>query len=245
MMRSILTRTALSLGLGIVGMAGCSDTGREYFGVPLFVRGSEARDVAVSGGVLRLSAARVALGPLYLCATESANTEYCETALAELLSVHAFDALSEEPEALGELDASTGSVRSAFFDYGISWLLTKPRPRADEGAVDGHSATLAFEAIPDAGEPIRVSVALDIAPLGPGDAAVNALRTRRELSPEDTLTLVVDPSAWLARVRLSDLIALDDDGDGEIILDSSAQAYDAILQAMTANAPPRFVWAER
>jgi len=233
-------RMARVLVIAIPWLGGCGDTGRALFTTPLVARGTAPRDVAVAGGAVRLREAAVGFGPLYLCATESAESELCETALAEWRDVAVVDALSDEVQGLGELVASTGAVRSAFLDYGISWTLTEQRPRAR--VLSGHSARLVFEVVPDAAPALVVHADIDILPLVPGDAAVNALRTRGELGPRRAPSVVLDPSAWLRRVRIDDLVALDDDGDGLVRLPTNAQAYEAIVQGMTVNAPPQLVW---
>jgi hypothetical protein len=223
-------------------LGACGDTGSERLVVPISAHGTPARDVAVRGGTLRLERADVAFGPLYLCATESAETELCEAALAELLSVHTFDALSSQPRQLGELEATTGTVRSGFFDYGISWLLTRQAPHADPGSASGHSARLVFSAEADDGTSLAVTADVDIEPIAPGDAAVNGLRTQHALREGDRLTVSLDASAWLSRVRVDRLRELDEDGDGRVTLAPGSQPYEAIVQGMTVNAPVRFGW---
>lgn len=241
-MSSVTSRLMLAGAFALA--TACGDTGRDHFTVPLYAQGTEPRDVEVEGGTLRLERASLSFGPLYLCATESAETELCETALAEWLAAGTIDGLSESPKRLGVLEATTGEVRSGFFDYGISWLLTSQAPEASEGT-NGHSAVLTFQATPEGEEPFEVRVEIDVEPLGPGDAAVNALRTRNALHKGDTLTVVFDPNAWLRRVRLQELVALDDDKDLKVSLRPGDQAYEAIVQAMTANAKPTFKWGRK
>lgn len=224
-------------------MLSCGDAGRERVSAPVTASGEQAREVVIEGGVLRLTRAEVAIGPLYLCATKSAEIELCETALAELLDVHAFDALSDQKQPLGTLDGTSGTIRSGFFDYGISWTLTQQAPRASEGAVDGHSARLAGTLETEDGENLSFVADIDVTPLSAGDAAVNGLKSLHELdSATRGLDIHVDPNRWLRRIQVDKLRALDTDADGEVVLKPGDQPYEAILQAMTANSPPELNW---
>jgi hypothetical protein len=226
----------------LVVLQACGDTGREHFIIPAQFQGTPARAVTIEGATLELTRAEVAFGPLYLCATESAESELCETALAELLSVRTFDALSPALRELGELDATTGSVRSGFFDYGISWLLTRQEPAAHPSAAAGHSARLRLRVTAGDGSTLSVSADVDLEPLSPGDAAVNGLQTRRDLRGDDRLVVTVDPSAWLERIRYERLLELDTDADGDVELAPGDQPYEAIVQGMTVHDPARLIW---
>lgn len=232
--------------LGVAAaLTSCGDTGGDYVDVPLYVQGSAAREVSVPAGTLTLSEAQVSLGPLYLCATESAESALCETALAEHLDLLVLDALDDSVARIGELSATTGTVRSGFFDYGMSWLLTKPAPAFPESASFKHSARLRFKAVRADGSELDVRAELDIAPLSPGDAAVNGLRTEQRIGKQElALTLVLDANTWLSRIQIDALSALDTDGDGRVTLTPDSQPYEAIFQGMTARTPPRLVWSE-
>ena len=233
---------SLLVALALTPLA-CGDTGRERVEIPLAVQGSAARDVGVQGGTLRLQEAQVMIGPLYLCATASAESELCEIALGEQLAPLAVDALDASVVESGQLAATTGEVRSAFFDYGISWLLTKPAPGPLPDAPLSHSALLRFTARADDGSELEVDAAIDVSPVARGDAAVNGRKTEQRISRGPlTLTLRFDANQWLTRVDLAELRALDDDGDGRVSLPADSQPYEAILQGMTARFPPAFVW---
>ncbi len=219
----------------------CGDTGRAHLEIPAFAVGTKARAVEIEGARVRLTKAVIAFGPLYLCATESAESELCSTGLAELLTTALVDGLSTRKQPLGALEATSGSVRSGFFDYGISWGLTRQTPRATDGG-NGHSARLEGTIEIDGGEVLNFHADIDITPLSAGDAAVNGLKTRRDIG-QDTRTLLVvfDPNAWLANVKLERLLELEDE-EGEIKLVRGSQPYEAILQGMTVNTPPALLW---
>ncbi len=233
---------SLLIALALSPLA-CGDTGRERVEIALAVQGSAAREVDVEGGTLRLQEAQVMIGPLYLCATASAESALCEIALGEQLAPLAVDALDPGVVESGQLAATTGEVRSAFFDYGISWLLTKPAPAPLPDAPLSHSAVLRFTARAEDGSELEVEAVIDVSPVARGDAAVNGRKTEQRITQRPhTLTLRFDPNQWLTRVDLTELTALDEDGDGHVSLPADSQPYEAILQGMTARFPPAFIW---
>lgn len=232
----------LSIGITLT-MFACGDTGRDEVSVPVFAQGTPSRPVTIEGAQLRLTKAEVAFGPLYLCATESAESELCETALAELLNTQSCDALSAEEQPLATLEGTTGSVRSGFFDYGITWGLTQQGPRANPGSARGHSARFEGEIELDDGTRFTFEAEVDIDPLSAGDAAVNGLKTRHTLSQQtQALTVRFDPNAWLRRIKVDGILALTPNADGEVTFEPGSQPYEAIVQGMTANSPPTLLW---
>ncbi len=235
----VATRTALCICAAFAVLS-CGDSGSARLEIPATAHGTQARDVEIDGAILRLTRAEVAFGPLYLCAAESAKSELCGTALAELLSTRLVDGLATKAQPLGTMEATSGSVRSGFFDYGITWRLTQQAPRPNPGA--RHSAR--FEGTIDLlnGDRYTFHAEMDIKPLSPGDAAVNGLKTRHELGRQtQTLSIMFDPSAWLTKVKLEKLLEIEDDG-GDIELTVGTQPYEAILQGMTVNSPPVLHW---
>jgi hypothetical protein len=225
-------------------LAGCGgDTGQARVRIEAAARGTARDSITVGETRFHLTRADVAFGPVYFCATEGAQVELCQVALAELLETVTLDGLDSEARPFGALDATTGSVHSALFDYGISWLLTRSAPASNPGAPGGHSAILEGEAENESG-PLRFSARIDIEPLSRGDAAVNARRTSVEItaSPAPRLIVSLDPYQWLARIDVEELFALDVDADGEVVLGPEDQAYQAIVQGMTNRAPLAFEW---
>ena len=118
-----------TLELGCVG-----DTGREVVSVQAFGRGQNGSTITIDGWQITLDRADIGLGPLTFCATASASTEFCEPALLEMRQGVTVDGLNAQAQSIGVLEGTTGTVRSGFLDYGISWLLTEPDPRANQGA---------------------------------------------------------------------------------------------------------------
>lgn len=234
-----------SFALALLLCGACGETTGQRFEVPLFAQGSGAQPVGIRGGTVTLRRAEVAFGPLYLCASKAAELELCESALAEHLATHTIDALSSRRTQLGVLAAVSGTVRGGFYDYGLSWLLTRSAPTASDGSVDGHSARFEGDVVGDAGETLSFSVDIDIAPISRGASAVHGKSEEHQLrESNDALTLQIDAQRWFARIRIEELIALDDDGDGVVTIPAGSQPYEAIVQGMTLNDLPRFVWGE-
>jgi len=232
-------------GAAIVALVvpACVDSAQDYVAIDLLGAGTPASEVSLTDATIALDEARVAFGPLYLCATESAEPDLCSTDVAEFLGTKVVDALASRETSRGTLRATTETVRSGFFDYGISWLLTETYTRVDEGAADGHSALLRGHAERSDGSTLSFEARIDVKPLSTGARAVTGLRTRQTIT-EDTQRLVVrfDPSRWLERIDADALFALDDDGDGHVDISEGDQAYDAIVLGMTADAPPALNW---
>ncbi len=228
----------------LFGLASCTgSTGQRRVEIPVFARGSTERALQVGAATFTLTRAEIGFGPVYFCATEGAEVDLCEVDLAELLATITLDGLNPSALPIGVLQATTGSVRSALFDYGISWLLTKPSASPNPGAPERHSAVLAGR-VDAASRSLTFLAEIDAESRGPGDAAVNARPTSHEITGRgDQLTLAVDPYRWLANIDVEQLFALDADGDGSVAITEEAQAYQAIVQGMTNVAPVEFEWA--
>jgi hypothetical protein len=228
--------------LAITLLIGCGDTGQEHVQLPLTATGTAAHAVALGDATLQLTRADVAFGPLYLCASESGRAELCEVAVAEFLGTVTVHALDADAQPLGTLNATTGSIRSALFDYGISWLLTRNGPEPDVGAIEGHSAILEGTVTRGA-QSLRFRVSVDAKPRMSGDLAVNGQVTRFELtSAENALDMVADPHAWVSQLDVDALFALDTDGDGAVVIPDDSVLHESILQGMVSRAPLRFQW---
>lgn len=132
---------ACSLLLPLLGIFGCIDTGLDATEVALSVQGTR-RDVIVldNGDELRLDAASLAFGPLYLCPGFQAG-ELCETAQASFVDSVLVDVHSDAVQEAGAMKAFTGSVASYMYDLGFSSLLTDRQSVANEAAqaLGGHS----------------------------------------------------------------------------------------------------------
>lgn len=234
-------RRCAIIGFWVLGGLGCGDAGGQHLALDLFARGTAPQTVSIRDGSIRLTSAHLAIGPLYLCASHTADPELCESALAEWRDAVDIDALEAQPEQLGVLDAVTGTVRSGMLDYGISWLLTKNSPQPSTDAQ--HSALLAGNARGEDGSELSFEAAIDVLPVARGGSALQLRLDEHTLAADDTLTLRFDPGLWLTQVRYTDLVLLDDDQDGHVVIKAGTQPYEAILQAMsTESGLPSFDW---
>lgn len=219
----------------------CGDTGRERVQISFDAVGSAPRVLEVDGARLTLTRADVAFGPAYFCASDKAEAELCEVALTELRDVVVVNALAPAAQPLGVLSGTTGEVRSAMYDYGIYWLLPAAQPT--RAALEGHSAILEGM-LERAGESLRFRAAVAVVPSGRGKFAVHALRTQHEIGEDGArLTVRFDPHFWVDRLDVDALFALDEDGDGEVVIPPETLSHESILQGMTSRAPAQFAWS--
>jgi hypothetical protein len=227
----------------LLALAGCGDAGGAYVSFPAYAAGVRAEPFRAGVWTVTLERAEVAFGPAYFCATASSDAELCAEAIAEFRSSVRVDALDPAPRAIGTIDATLGEVRSAIFDYGISWWLPDPAPRPTAGAIEGHSAVFAGRARRDDGAEVRFTAAIDIEPRLQGAHAVFGVRTRHAITGSaDALLVRFDPTAWWRRVDFDALAAEGGDAADPIVVRPRTQAWDALTIGMTSNAPPGFAW---
>lgn len=236
-----MTRASLAFGLTLL-LAGCADTGREFVTVAFEARGTGITAATLGDWDVVLTRADVSIGPLYLCATELASSEFCEEALLERLETVVVRGLDPTPQPLGELAGVTGTVRSATYDLGWSYFLTQAMAAPTEGAVDGHSIVLEGTATRGADVmPFRFDV--DVIPQVVGDTAVHGFRTRADVAgPGQRLTIEVDPLTWLGAVDFDALFALQSAPGAEVHVTRGVVGHDAVALGVTTFAPPAFVW---
>jgi hypothetical protein len=229
---SILIALAAALG-------GCADTGQEPVTLAASGTGTAAAPISVGAYTITLTRADVGFGPAYFCAGFNADGDQCATAVVELRRTVAIDALDPTAQDLGGLDGVTGTVRSAMYDWGVSWALTRDGPAANPGAPEGHSLIIAGTATGPTAT-FAFSAAVDALPAAIGAPTMRAQHTMAEITGDDVAVAVhVDPSAWLAQIPFADL----DDGQGTaLVLEPGTAAYSALVVGMTTAAPATFAW---
>jgi len=260
---------ALTWTLLLLLVSACGQTTGGFVEIPFEAQGTAAESFTKDGWEVTLSDATLGFGPIFFCTTESALSSRCEVAILEYLDGSTLDGLDPGRQAIGFLYGTTGTVRTAFFDYGIVWLLTKPLPEALAGVPEGpavvrsesssyvpkgHSAqfsgTASCVADPETCCPGAASCPasfafeanVDVLVANPGTPAVNGVRTFQEItSAPRALTVTFDPNAWWQSVDFARLAALDD-GSGSVLLQPDDPDYSALVIAMTANALPSFTW---
>lgn len=225
-------------------LSACGSTGQEAVSFPVHGAGTGEDTFDTGEWTVTLERADVGFGPVYFCATSFGDMDVCPKAEAEWLGTATIDGLSATPEMLGEVVGVTATVRSAMFDYGRSWLLTATRPRANEGAPDGHSAVFVVRASDGEGT-LEVRASVDIDPANAGQSAIIGARVGTEaLEGDEALVVRIDPLAWWRRVNFDALRALDEDEDGVVELRRGDDAYESLVVAMTAGTLPRFEWMQ-
>ncbi len=229
--------------LALVFAAACvPDTGREIVEVSLAAAGTEAAPFDVGGFTVVLDRAEVAVGPLYFCATESADFGLCDAALFEALEPFVIDALDPGVTPVGTMEGTTGSVRTAFYDYGLSWYLTSAEPTRSPAAPEGHSAILSGTATRGA-DVVRFVAAIDVFPIARGAVAVQGAKTEATVGGGETVIARVDASAWLAGVDFEAVLEEVTDPAIPVVLAHDDLAYQSIVLGMTAGAPVSFEWS--
>ena len=260
---------AFAIAIACSAPAGCAQTGGAFADVPVQARGTEAETFVRDGWEVTLEQATLGFGPVFFCATDSALSSRCEVAILESLDGVTLDGLDSTPQPIGSLFGTTGTVRTAFFDYGIVWLLTRPLPEALPGVPEGpgvvrfesssyvpegHSAQFRGTAtcVEDAATccpgaavcpaAYSFSANVDVLVVNPGTPAVNGARTVQEITTDPlALAVTFDPNAWWQAVDFGRLAALDD-GSGEVLLGPENPDYSALVISMTANELPTFTW---
>jgi hypothetical protein len=200
-------------------------------------RGAPAT-VTEGAWTITLDQARLALGPIYFCATAAASESLCQVAVGELPRVVELDALSPNEQPLGAVRSTTGTIHSVMFDLGINWFATRNAPHA--GSPLGHSARFEGRA-EKAGVTRRFAADIDIQPQYQGSLAVNGVRlpSAQVISDETrSLRVLVDPDAWLRAVDWDELDTLPGD---PIVLTPSTRASAALASALVTLAPT-FEW---
>jgi hypothetical protein len=225
--------------------AGCIDTSQRPIDLPLRLVGTAPTDpLFVGDWTVTLTEARLAFGPLYLCAGVQAGT-LCETARAEWLGSAVVDTLSETEIEAGRLRGVSGPVRSYMYDLGITSLLTQQSPLVLDAAaaLGGSSLVLRGTAIRGT-DTVRFGIDLPVHQEAGTEIGVSVVRKSGsdpfsyELTGgESGLTLRFDARAWVSQI---DFAALPP--GLPVSFTEGTQGYRAIRGALVAGARPRFEW---
>lgn len=229
-----MKRALLPLLFAFAGAA-CLDSPQELVSYEAVAvpSGSSAR--TTGNWTVSLTRADVALGPFYFCAAASGSSTLCESSVAELRTVTVVDALAKSPVALGRVDGFTGVIKSAAYDYGISWFdtMTAPTPSHSmhfEGTASSRDAQITFTGDIDIVPQFQGQNAIPTAPV---DANVTT-RTRR-------LEVHLDPARWFAQV---DFDALRAAGQTTLTIAPGTLEHNQLLLGIKNLAPPELRWVE-
>ncbi len=227
--------------LFIVLLAGCGDTGQGSIEHPAVAIGTAARAIEVGDYRVQLDVARVGFGPVTFCASRAPSDDLCSAAVAELAHVAPIDALSPLPQPLGRVQGFVGSVRSAGFGYGITWLNTQSAPTPAAAAPERHSAHLEGTATNKTTmASFRFVADVDVLPLNQGQHAVTALGLNASIDEKTTrLEVQFDPSLWVTQIDFAELAA---SGAATVTIEAQSRAANALNVGMTSLGLPRFTF---
>lgn len=237
MLRRML-RTLAPIALLIC--AACSGTGQPDVDYAVFAAPTAPDAISADHGwTVTLDQATVAFGPVYFCASESGSATLCQTAIGELLTTTAFDALDPTPRALGTAHGFIGKVQSASYDYGIHWFLTDDAPTPAPAAPGGHSAHFSGTAV-KAGTTIHFRADVDVVPQFQGQRAAPSQVASATITGEgEKLDIQFAVGQWFEHVDFDKAPA----GMNPYVISAGTRNHGAIVIGMTAEAPPTFVWS--
>ena len=258
------------LGILLALCVGCGQTGGEFVNVPFSGQGTAAEPFVSGGWEFTLSEATLGFGSIFFCTTESQDPRRCEVAILEFREGVTLDGLDPSEQPIGELFGTTGTINTAFYNFGIVWLLTVPLPEALAG-VPGGPASVPFDAPnyvpeghsgrflgtatcidgPDVCCPdsdtcpttYELEAFVDVLPGTRGRPTINGVRNSVAITAEPASLLIgFDPNAWFQTVNYARVADLVDES-GRAILGPADPDYNAIVIAMSGNPFPTFTWS--
>ncbi|HKQ70017.1 MAG TPA: hypothetical protein VJT73_11790 [Polyangiaceae bacterium] len=208
----------------------------DYSAVAVLGGGAET---TIGDWQVTLSRAEFAFGPVYFCAAASGSPTLCQSSVAELITVTTVDSLATTPVALGTVHGFTGPIRSASYDYGISWFETQSRPGPLPGAPSGHSVVLGAEARRGA-EVIPIFAKVDVTPQSQGYHAVQTAPVSADVtSSHYRLEVEFDVAGWLGQLDLDDIAKT---SERPFAIEPGDDAHSALLIGIRNLSPPVFRW---
>ncbi|MEM9727108.1 MAG: hypothetical protein AAF997_00885 [Myxococcota bacterium] len=258
------------LAIAFALCAGCGQTGGEFVDVPFSGQGTAPEPFVSDGWEVLLSQATLGFGPIFFCTTESPDPRRCDPAILEFRDGVTLDGLDPNEQFIGELFGTTGTINTAFYDFGIVWLLTIPLAQALAG-VPGGPASVPFEApnyvpgghsgrffgsatciegpevcCPEADTcptSYEFEAFVDVVPGTRGRPTINGVEAPVTITPEPvSLLITFDPNAWFQTVNYGRVAALVDES-GLAALGPADPDYNNIVIAMSGNPFPTFTWS--
>jgi hypothetical protein len=222
--------------------AACGQTSQTEVTYPIVAHGVAPAAIQAGDWSVTLEVAEVGFGPLYLCSTAAASSDLCPAALAEYIDTATIDLLDPAAQPLGDINGVTGEIRSATWDYGVTWLATQTEATPQSGAPGGHSAHFEGSAT-DGVTTIRFVADVDALPLYRGTRTVQGTQVSADVT-DDRVELDVDfdVAGWWSRVDIGELV---DIGGDPVVVPSDSRAHSALVLQMTTNATPTFTWTPR
>ena len=229
----------LRLLLPLLAAAGCGTTGQRELTLPALFRGDGGGPITAGDYTVLLDRAEVGFGPAYFCATSAAAADLCPVAVAELAASATVDGKSAAWQPLGEIQGTTGEVRSATYDFAYTWFPTQRTARPTSAAPGGHSLRLGGRAS-RGNLSFRFVAEIDVVPRLQGTRSVEGARL--DPSPIEAggrLEVNLPVRSWVAGVDFDELRR---QGGDPVVVAQDSRAGSALIVAMTAAAPPQLAW---
>jgi hypothetical protein len=223
----------------LLGLAGCSSSAQSEVSFAAFAVPAGTKELVVEDVTVTVEEARLALGPVYFCASAAGSAELCETALGEIRDVTRIDALAAEAQPIGGYRGFTGDIQSASYDYGIHWYLTEDKPTPTPEAPGGHSVHV--EGMATQGSlSVRFVGDVDVVAPFQGERAVPTTKVEGTVSADTTRVEVrFDVASWLSGVDWPAVVA---SGQDPYAIASGSRDHTAIVGSMVTVLPPTFVF---
>jgi hypothetical protein len=237
MMRALLILPVLALAAAAPGCIEASQEPLDYEAVAI---ATGTTSTIAGGWAIALTRADVALGPFYFCAAASGSSTLCESSIAEVARVTVVDGLAAVPASMGKVHGFSGSIRSASYDFGISWFDTQTAATPAASLPGGHSIHL--EGVARSGATVVPFTAdVDVVPQFQGQNAVSTAPATADVRSSATrLEVVLDPIAWLRQV---DFDAIAASGKVPLAITPGTPEHNALLVGIKNLAPLQFRWA--
>jgi hypothetical protein len=231
-------RISLIFGLA-AAVAGCIESPQTVVDYQAIAVNDGTSTVASGEWMITLSRAELAFGPVYFCAAAFGSSTLCASSIAELTTITRVDGLASHPTPLGTVHGFTGKIRSASYDYGISWFDTTTRPSIAPVAPLGHSARLEGQARRGA-TLISFTADIDVIPQFQGQRAVPTAHVSADVtSSPHRLEVHFDAPSW---VRQLDFDAIASKAGPLFVIEPGSAEHDALLIGMKNLTPPTFRW---
>lgn len=216
---------------------GCITSSRHEIALPLSVKSPATTFEDANGWRVSLQEAKLAIGPIYFCASTEGAPDNCGDALAEFREVAIVDLLQESSELENGIRGFNGLVASYFGAYGRVWLKSESKPKAINNTfVD--SARFVFEATREnAGvtESKTFSFEIQLNPLRSGEWPFFRVRTSGDLANVQRAEVLVDLDQWIS-VDIDSWINEGEEAQPDVFtLDRETSAHQNIAQKMVTE----------
>ncbi|MBX3189576.1 MAG: hypothetical protein KF819_21300 [Labilithrix sp.] len=229
----------LLLFLSALPLAACIASPQEPVAYEAVATARGASTIEVDGWSVTVTRAEVALGPFYFCAASSGSSTLCAAAIAELRNVTVVDALDPSPASLGTVRGYSGAIRSAAYDFGISWFETQSAATPSPILPARRSMRLEAEAR-KAGARVAIVADVDVVPQYQGQNAVPTAPAIADVTSSATrLEVTLDPAGWM---RQLDFDAIAASGQVPFTIAPGTAEHTALLVGIKNLAPPELRW---